>query len=116
MSGKIQHRVRSRNGKVLSKIELAKELPKLIHSELVDIGERFPFPFYDDFIRGRTTPLVTPESRAKTQLCLVGEFIPSHGDLSVLGNMWAKISSFTDHQAVLCDSDWGEERVTGSIF
>ena len=66
VSGTIQHRVRGRNGKILSKIELARELPKFIHKELIDIGERFPF--YDDFIRGRTAPLVTPESRARTQL------------------------------------------------
>ena len=114
MSRQIQHRVKGRKGKVLSKIEVAREFQNLFTpSWLVDIGERFPF--YDDFTRGRTTPLVTPESRAKTQLCLVGEFIPSHGHLSVLRIMWAKISSFTDHQVTLCDFDWGEERVTRSI-
>ena len=113
VSGTIQHRVRGRNGKILSKIELARELPKFIHKELIDIGERFPF--YDDFIRGRTTTSVTPESRARTQLCLIGEYIPKHGDLSVLRRMWAMISSFTDYQAALCDFDWGEERVTVSI-
>ena len=43
ITGKIQHRVRGGNGKILSKVELAKELPKFIHVELVDIGERFPF-------------------------------------------------------------------------
>ena len=46
VTGKVQHRVRGRNGRVLTKIELAKELPHFIHAELVDIGERFPF--YDD--------------------------------------------------------------------
>ena len=55
---KTQHRVRGRNGKILSKMELAKELPKFMNVELVDIGERFPF--YEDFVRGRTTPLITP--------------------------------------------------------
>ena len=113
VSGVIQHRVRGRNGKILNKMELAKEMPKFIHTELVDIGERFPF--YDDFIRGRNAPLVTPESRARTQLCLIGEYIPTHGDLSVLRSMWAQISSFTDYQAALCDFDWGEERITVSI-
>ena len=58
VTGKVQHRVRGRNGKLLTKIELAKELPNFIHVELVDLGERFPF--FDDFIRGRTTPLITP--------------------------------------------------------
>ena len=111
---KTHHRVRGRNGKILSKIELAKELPKFIHMELVDIGERFPF--YEDFVRGRTAPLATPESRARTQLVLVADFIQSHGDITVLRNMWAKISSVTDHQASLCDFDWGEERMTVSII
>ena len=101
---KTQHRVRGRNGKILSKIELAKELPKFIHMELVDIGERFPF--YEDFIRGRTTSLITPESRARTQLGMVADFIQSHGDIAILRSMWAKISSITDHQASLCDFDW----------
>ena len=114
VTGKIQHRVRGRNGKLLTKIELAKELPKFIHAELVDLGERFPF--YDDFIRGRTTPLITPESRARTQLNIVSDFLQTEGDLGNLRNLWARISSFTDHQAALCDFDWGEERVSVSNF
>ena len=64
VTNKLQHRVRGRNGKLLTKIELARELPKFIHAELVDTDERFPF--YHDFTEGRTTALVTPESRAKT--------------------------------------------------
>ena len=47
ISGKVQHRERGRNGKVLSLIELVKELPKFIHAELVHKGERFPS--YEDF-------------------------------------------------------------------
>ena len=54
VSGTIQHRVRGRNEKVLSKTELARELPKFIHIELIDIGEHFPF--YDDLI-GAELPL-----------------------------------------------------------
>ena len=111
---KTQHRVRGRNGKILSKMELAKELHKFMNVELVDIGERFPF--YEDFVRGRSTPLITPESRARTQLNMVADFIQSHGDIAILRSMWAKISSFTDHQASLCDFDWGEDRMTVSIF
>ena len=99
---KTQHRVRGRNGKILSKIELAKELPKFIHVELVDIVERFLF--YEEFVR------------ARTQLSMVADFIQSHGDIAILRSMWAKISSITDHQASLCDFDWGEERMTVSII
>ena len=110
---KTQHRVRGRNGKILSKMELAKELPEFMNVELVDIGKRFPF--YGDFVRGRTTPLITLESRARTQLSMVADFIQSHDDIAILRSMWAKISSFTDHQASLCDFDWGEDRMTVSI-
>ena len=93
VTNKMQHRVRGRNGKLLSKIELARELPKFIHAELVDTGERFTF--YHDFIEGRTTALVTPESRAKTQLRIVGDFIQRQGDFSILRSLWSNISSLT---------------------
>ena len=53
VTGKTQHRVRGGNGKLLTKVELARELPKFRNVELVDIGERFPF--YDDFVKGSTT-------------------------------------------------------------
>ena len=112
VTGKIVHRVRGRNGKLLTKIELAKEQPKFIQTELVDLGERFPF--YDDFIRGRTTPLIIPESRARTQLNIVSDFLQTEGDICTLRNLWARISSFTDHQAALCDFDWGDERMSVS--
>ena len=54
VTNKVHQRVCGRNGKLLSKIKLPEELPKFIHSELVDIGEWFPF--YDNFIKGRTLP------------------------------------------------------------
>ena len=110
VTGKVQHRVRGRNGKILSKMELAKELPRFINVELVEIGERFPF--YEDYVKGSTTAIVTAESRAKTQLCLVGDFIKTHGDLMILRNLWSRMGSFTNHQGAITDFDWGEERLT----
>ena len=106
VTGKMQHRVRGRNGKILTKIELAKELPKFMHVELVDIGERFPF--YDDFVKGTSTTLVTPGSRAKTQIHLIGDFVQTHGDLGVLRRLWAQIGSLTNYQTSYCDFDWGK--------
>ena len=113
ITGKVQHRVRGRNGKILSKVELAQELPKFIHTELVDVGERFPF--YEDYLKGSTTALVTPQSRTKTQICLIGDFIQRQGDLTVLRNLWSRVGSFTDYQAAFHDFDWSEERITVSI-
>ena len=112
VTGKVQHRVRGRNGKVLSKIELAKEFPHFIHAELVDNGKRFPF--YDDFVKGTATTLVTPASRAKTQIHLVGDFVQHQGDLSVLRRMWSQVGSLTNYHASYCDFDWGEERISVS--
>ena len=103
VSGKDQHRVRNGNVKVLSKTELAKELPKYIHVELLDIVERFLF--YEDFINGTTTALLTQEARAETQLCLVGAFVKSQGDLSVLRSLWSRMGAFTNHQATVSDFD-----------
>ena len=110
VTGKVQHRVRGRNGKILSKNELAKELPRFIHSELVDIGERFPF--YDDFIKGTSTALVTPESRAKTQIHLIADFIQHQGNIGVLRKLWSQIGSLTNYQSSYCDFDWGEDRIS----
>ena len=98
----------------LTKTELAKELPKVIQVELVDIGKQFTF--YDDFIQRRTTASVPPESRARTQLCMAADFIQSQGDLSIPRNVWSRISSFIDHQATVCVFDWGGERLTVSFF
>ena len=112
VSGKVQHRVRGRNGKILSEIELAKEMRHFMHVELVDIGERFPF--YDDFIKGTTTTLVTPESRARTQIQLIGNFIQQHGDIGMLRKLWSQIGSLTNYQSSYCDFDWGEERISVS--
>ena len=60
--------------------------------------------------------MITPESRAKTQVCIVADFIRTQGDLSLLRNLWSRISSFTDHQASLCNFDWGEEHLTVSFI
>ena len=95
---KIQQRVRGRNGKVLTNIELTEVLQKFIHTELVDKGQRLIF--YENFRR----LLVTPDSRARTQICLGDDFVQTHGDLSLLRNLWSRDSSFTNYRAILWDS------------
>ena len=76
----------------------------------MEVGERFLF--YDDFIQGRTVALITPESRARTQLRIVAEFLETQSDFSILRNLWARLSTLTDHHASLCVFDWGEEHMT----
>ena len=114
VTGKVHHRVRGRNGKILSKAELAQELPHFIHTELIDVGERFPF--YEDYLRGNTAALVTPQSRDRTQIHLIGDFIQRQGDIAVLRNLWSRVGSFTEYQAAFRDFDWSEDRIMVSIF
>ena len=73
-------------------------------------------PFYDDFLRGSTTAIVTPITRARTQICLIGEFVPKQGDISLLRSLWAQVGCLTNHRASYCDFDWSEERLTVIIF
>ena len=112
---RVQHRVRGRDGRMLNKLELAEELSHFIHSKMVDIGERFPF--YEDFLKGRAEPLVTPDSRAKTQLYVTADYLQSNGDLQLLRNVLARVSSYTNFRAELCDDfDWSAERLTVSFI
>ena len=85
-----------------------------IHTELVDAGERFPFE--NDFLRGGTAAIVTPLSRVKIQICLIGEFVSKQEDISLLRSLWAQTGSFTNFQATYCNFDWSEERITVSAF
>ena len=79
---KVQHRVRGRDGKIVNKVKLADKLPKFIHAEVVEIWGKTSF--YEDFTEGHTTALVTPESLAKTQLCIIADFIEDQGNLLLL--------------------------------
>ena len=97
-------------GRSSVKLNWREELPKFIHTELVDVEERFSF--YEDYLKGSTTALVTPQSRAKTQICLIGDFIQRQGDLTVHRILWSRVGSFTDYQAAFHDFEWSGERLT----
>ena len=109
VTGKVQHRVRGKNGKILSKKDLADELPKFIHAELVDVGERNPF--YEDYLQGHTSAPITPQSRLRTQICLLGDFIQSSGDLALLRKLWARVGSYTEFQSAFQDFNWNEDHI-----
>ena len=109
LTGKVQHRVRGMDGKILNKIDLAHELPKFIHAELVDVGVRHPF--YEDYLKGHTLAPVTPQSRLQTQICLLGEFIQDSGNLTILRRLWARAGSYTGFQAAFQDFDWSEDHI-----
>ena len=109
VTGKVQHRVRGKNGKILSKKDLADELPRFIHTELVDVGERNPF--YEDYLQGHTSAPITPQSRLRTQISLLGDFIQSSGDLALLRKLWARVVSYTEFQSAFQDFNWNEDHI-----
>ena len=109
VTGKVQHRVRGRDGKILSKSDLAQELPKFIHTELIDVGERHPF--YEDYLKGHSSAPVTPQSRLQAQICLLGDFIQDSGNIAILRRLWARAGSYTGFQSVFQDFDWSEDHI-----
>ena len=66
-------------------------------------------------MKGHTTAIVTPEAQAKSQICIVAA-LSRPKVLSLLRNLWSRVSSFTNYQAALCDFDWEEESFKVSIF
>ena len=109
VSGKVQHRVRGRDGKILNKSDLAQELPRFIHTELVDVGERHPF--YEDYLKGHSSAPVTPQSRLQAQICLLGDFVQDSGNIAILRRLWARAGSYTGFQSVFQDFDWSEDHI-----
>ena len=109
VSGKVQHRVRGRDGKILNKSDLAQELPRFIHTELVDVGERHPF--YEDYLKGHSSAPVTPQSRLQAQICLLGDFVQDSGNIAILRRLWARAGSYTGFQSAFQDFDWSEDHI-----
>ena len=109
VSGKVQHRVRGRDGKILNKSDLAQELPRFIHTELVDVGERHPF--YEDYLKGHSSAPVTPQSRLQAQICLLGDFVQDSGNIAILRRLRARAGSYTGFQSVFQDFDWSEDHI-----
>ena len=114
VSGKVQHRVRGRDGKILNKSDLAQELPRFIHTELVDVGERHPF--YEDYLKGHSSAPVTPQSRLQAQICLLGDFVQDSGNIAILRRLWARAGSYTGFQSVFQDFDWSEDHIMVSLL
>ena len=114
VTGDIVHQVRGRDTKVLSKFELAKELPKFINAELVVLGERRPF--YHEFIGEHPTSTVADEARVGTQLAVVGHYVCSSGDISLLQRLWSHVGSFSLHQETFQEFAWDSESLSVSIL
>ena len=113
ISGDEIHQVRGRDTKLLTKFQLAKELPKFINAELVELGERRPF--YHEFIGEHPTSSVVEEARATTQLAIVGHFVCSSGDILLLQRLWGHVGSYSYYQENFQEFAWDANSLSVSI-
>ena len=114
VTGETTRTVRGRDGRVLTKRELAKELPNFIHKELVEIGEHYPF--CEDLNRLGAMSQSRNPPHLSIQLSLVGDFVTKYGNLAVLQSIWTKAGVFTNYASSFRDFDWNKEHLTVSIF
>ena len=104
---------RGKDGKLISPYQLALELPKFKDVELADIGEKLPF--YEEFMSGADHMSSSSENRARTQICVLGRFLPRYGDIELLRHFWRDVGVIVNHQSLFTDFNWTKERLTVSI-
>ena len=109
----VHHQVRRKDWKILTRNQLELELPNFIGVPLVDIGEKFSF--YEEFMAGSQHMASSSANRARVQISVLGQNIPSFGDIRALGGLWKDIGVVVNHQAWFADFNWGKERITVSI-
>ena len=114
VSGTPKHYVRGLDGKLLSPVELRKEIPFFENVRLVEIGARFPY--YTDYVQGVQHSGIASEDRASIQLSVFCKFLPSCGNLSFLSRFWNEVGTVTNHQSLFANFDWTSDRLSVSIF
>ena len=112
MTKMVKHHVRGKDGRLLTPYELELELPKFIDVEIVDIGEKLPF--FEEYMQGTDFMASSTESRVKTQMSVLGNYLRCYGDISTLRNFWRDIGVVVNHQSLFTDFDWSKERLSMS--
>ena len=108
----VKHHVRGRDGKLLTPFELQRELPCFIEEQLVDIGEKLPF--YDEYIQGTDYMASSSENRVRIQISVLGNYLRSQGDISILKSFWRDVGVIVNHQSLFTDFNWSKERLSVS--
>ena len=114
ITGIVKHRVRGKDGKLLTLYQLERELPKFFDAVLVDIGDRMPF--YEDYMAGQRDVTTTPDNRVRVQICVLGFFLPVFGDISVFRGLWSNLGSVMGHEASFLGFNCRKERLSVSTF
>ena len=70
----------------------------------MDIGVKYPF--YHEFIAGRTSASTGPDDKAAIQLSLIANYLVKHGGLTFLKTLWDSVGTVVNRQACFMDFDW----------
>ena len=114
VTGVTSHEVRGKDGHILTPLELEKEKPLFIVAPLLDVGDKYPF--YDEYMAGIGAFTNPTETRASMQLSLIGLFVPSCGNVSLLQTLWTRVGVTANHQELFSGFDWGATKLTVSFF
>ena len=114
VTGNVKHRVRGKDGKLLTAYQLELELPKFIDAPLiVDLGERMPF--YEEHMAGQQHCVTTPDNKVRAQICVLGYFLPVFGNISVLRRLWGPLGAAMGQEVAFLGFNWLKERLSVSI-
>ena len=94
--------------------QLEIEYPKFKDAQLVDIGEKLPF--YDESMAGADYMSASSDNRPRIQISVLCEFLPQHGDLDVLRNIWTDVGVVVNHQPLFMDFEWTKEILSVSTI
>ena len=64
------------------------------------------YPFYHDYMAGRTNASTGPNDKIAIQLSLIANHLVKHGDLSFLKTLWDSVGTVVHRQACFMDFNW----------
>ena len=60
---------------------------------------------YEEFMQGTDYMASSSENRVKIQVPVLGNYLPTYGDISALRKFWRDIGVGVNHQTLLTDLD-----------
>ena len=75
----------------------------------MDIGLKYPF--YHEFMAGRTTASTGPDDEVAIQLSLIANYLVNHGDLASLKTLWDSVGTVVNRQACFMDFNWTSRHI-----
>ena len=113
ITGVVKHRIRVKDGKLLTPYQMKLGLPKFIDAILFDIEDKMPF--YEDYLAGQRNVVNSPDNMVRVQICVLASFLPVFCDISVFRGLWSNLGIVMGHEASFLGFIWGKERLSVGI-